>query len=145
MLSISTGTVPGSEVGPTAQLINMRPLLIQGVDFKCTQDFCYGIGPIHRVLINLQQQLNRIIRLPLIDGFIGVTTKTNAEWAAVVILNLRDEAGSRALELGLNFGQAPLQVLRALANAALSMAQITALTVPLTQLFRIGANALAAY
>lgn len=68
--------------------------LTQNTDFKCNNDICFGIGPVHDQYKLFQQTLNRLASLgggfaPLVvDGFIGdLTVKAANEVAKLASLS----------------------------------------------------------
>lgn len=64
--------------------------LTQNTDFKCNNDICFGVGPVHDQLKLFQQTINRLAPLgngfkPLdVDGFIGDLTVAAANAAATL-------------------------------------------------------------
>jgi hypothetical protein len=106
--------------------ISMGPVLTAGVDFKCTPQLCYGIGPIHNTIGTLQFWLNQIV--PITRNNL-ITEEVRA--AAI-------QAASMILGLGLPLDQEPSELLHALQAGQLSRRQIAEWTVALTQLFKLG-------
>src|SRR5688572_25938505 len=70
------------------------PLYVAGKDFKVKDDlkvpYCYGVGDVHQVFMDLQKQINRFAQragfTPLkLDGFIGEKTVATAQKVAKTI------------------------------------------------------------
>jgi len=142
MLAITTTLPPSARETAEEQYVPFKPLLVEGTDFKCTSQMCYGVGPIHGVLGTLQLHLNRIVPVTR-DGFIGQQTKAAAERAAGAILGLYAglAATGRLRQYQLNIGRQALSLLQTLQDGQLSRQQIAEQAVPLTMLFRLGADA----
>lgn len=133
MLSISTtAAVPESKADNGANfLINMMPELGIGVDFKCTRGFCYGIGPIHRVLVELQHQISRLAQLN-VDGFVGPATVKASRMAA-------DQTMAQVLQRDVHLAS-PAFLLLTVAQAGMYPQDLARFAVPLTQIFKLGAD-----